>query len=147
MCRQNRADPLGRILALGAGERSWATAAVSCMTRAHHSAGPSRSVLNHLPDEVSGRTRQVGAMAQYTELFFLDEAAALSAGHRPCFECRRAEADRFFTLWRRAVGAADAPLRRLDTELARGAPRAPVAGQHRQPCLPGGESIPAGRSS
>lgn len=25
----------------------------------------------------------------YTELFFLDEATALAAGHRPCFECRR----------------------------------------------------------
>jgi hypothetical protein len=28
----------------------------------------------------------------YTELFFLDEPTALAAGHRPCFECRRAEA-------------------------------------------------------
>ncbi len=28
----------------------------------------------------------------YTELFFLDEAVALAAGHRPCWECRRAEA-------------------------------------------------------
>jgi hypothetical protein len=27
---------------------------------------------------------------RYTELFFLDEATALAAGHRPCFECRRA---------------------------------------------------------
>jgi len=26
---------------------------------------------------------------RYTELFFLDEATALAAGHRPCFECRR----------------------------------------------------------
>jgi len=28
----------------------------------------------------------------YTELFFLDEVTALSAGHRPCFECRQADA-------------------------------------------------------
>ncbi|MFO1033613.1 MAG: hypothetical protein U1E15_05890 [Hyphomicrobiales bacterium] len=28
----------------------------------------------------------------YTSLFFLDEVTALAAGHRPCFECRRAEA-------------------------------------------------------
>jgi hypothetical protein len=26
---------------------------------------------------------------RYTELFFLDEATGLAAGHRPCFECRR----------------------------------------------------------
>jgi hypothetical protein len=31
----------------------------------------------------------------YTELFFLDEVTALSAGHRPCFECRRADAQAF----------------------------------------------------
>jgi hypothetical protein len=31
----------------------------------------------------------------YTELFFLDEATAFAAGHRPCFECRRADAVRF----------------------------------------------------
>jgi hypothetical protein len=31
----------------------------------------------------------------YTEFFFLDEPTALSAGHRPCFECRRAEAKAF----------------------------------------------------
>jgi len=31
----------------------------------------------------------------YTEIFFLDEATALAAGHRPCFECRRAAAREF----------------------------------------------------
>ena len=31
----------------------------------------------------------------YTSLFFLDEVTALAAGHRPCFECRRAEAKAF----------------------------------------------------
>lgn len=38
-----------------------------------------------------GRRRDVWG-ASYTELFFLDEASALAAGHRPCFECRRAAA-------------------------------------------------------
>ena len=38
-----------------------------------------------------GRRRPVWG-AGYTELFFLDEVTALAAGHRPCFECRRAEA-------------------------------------------------------
>src|SRR6478736_6415083 len=31
----------------------------------------------------------------YTELFFLDEVTALAAGHRPCFECRRKDAQAF----------------------------------------------------
>ena len=35
------------------------------------------------------RRRQVMAPGRYTELFFLDEATALAAGHRPCCECRR----------------------------------------------------------
>ena len=43
-----------------------------------------------------GRQRQVWG-ASYTELFFLDEATALAAGHRPCFECRRADAEAFAT--------------------------------------------------
>jgi hypothetical protein len=37
----------------------------------------------------------------YTELFFLDEPTALAAGHRPCFECRRADALAFAAAWAR----------------------------------------------
>ena len=35
----------------------------------------------------------------YTELFFLDEVTAFAAGHRPCFECRRQDAERFAVLF------------------------------------------------
>lgn len=51
-----------------------------------------------------GRRRQVFSPGRLTELFFLDEATALAAGHRPCFECRRADADRFAELWTRTHG-------------------------------------------
>jgi len=34
----------------------------------------------------------------YTSLFFLDEVTALSAGHRPCFYCRRRDAQLFLSL-------------------------------------------------
>jgi hypothetical protein len=37
---------------------------------------------------------------RYTELFFLDEATAFAAGHRPCAECRREDYDRFGEIWR-----------------------------------------------
>ncbi len=47
----------------------------------------------------NGRRREVMAPNRYTELFFLDEATALAAGHRPCRTCRRAEFDRFKELW------------------------------------------------
>jgi hypothetical protein len=46
-----------------------------------------------------GRHRQMMAPSTYTELFFLDEATAFAAGHRPCGECRRADATRFKDLW------------------------------------------------
>ena len=52
--------------------------------------------------DFKGRRRAVMAQGLYTELFFLDEATALAAGHRPCFECRRAEAEHFARLWRLA---------------------------------------------
>ncbi|MDT4825467.1 hypothetical protein FQZ97_587530 [compost metagenome] len=35
----------------------------------------------------------------YTELFFLDEATALAAGHRPCAQCRRARYNDFQAAW------------------------------------------------
>ena len=41
----------------------------------------------------------------YSELFFLDEATAFSAGHRPCAECRRPRYDEFKTQWLAANGA------------------------------------------
>jgi hypothetical protein len=44
--------------------------------------------------QFKGRRRQVWGRG-YTELFFLDEVTALAAGHRPCFECRRADAQAF----------------------------------------------------
>jgi hypothetical protein len=50
---------------------------------------------------------------RFTELFFLDEATAFAAGHRPCALCRRADYDRFVAL----VGArADEIDERLHTE-------------------------------
>ncbi|MDX6511318.1 MAG: hypothetical protein QOE36_822 [Gaiellaceae bacterium] len=37
---------------------------------------------------------------RFTELFFLDEATAFAAGHRPCALCRRADYDRLASIWR-----------------------------------------------
>ena len=49
--------------------------------------------------EFKGRKRKLMQPGLYTELFFLDEATAWAAGHRPCFECRRADAMRFAETW------------------------------------------------
>lgn len=49
--------------------------------------------------EFKGRKRTVMMPDRWTELFFLDEATAFAAGHRPCFECRREDAQRFKSFW------------------------------------------------
>jgi hypothetical protein len=54
--------------------------------------------------EYKGRRREVMARRSWTELFFLDEAVALAAGHRPCFFCRRHDAEAFRTAWSKAKG-------------------------------------------
>ena len=49
--------------------------------------------------EFRGRHRTVMAPGRYTELFFLDEATALAAGHRPCAECQHARYRLFRENW------------------------------------------------
>ncbi len=93
---QNRVDPFGELVATPArgalmgnrggrfhradrtlGRRRWASQQwIACLCA------------------FRGRRRAVWGEG-YTELFFLDEVTALAAGHRPCFECRRAEAEAF----------------------------------------------------
>jgi hypothetical protein len=62
--------------------------------------------------EFRGKKREVMSRRSWTELFFLDEAVALAAGHRPCYYCRRTAALAFAAAWARAhrlkrVGASD----------------------------------------
>jgi hypothetical protein len=49
--------------------------------------------------EFRERKRTVMMPNRYTELFFLDEATGLAAGHRPCFECRRERYSAFVAAW------------------------------------------------
>jgi len=49
--------------------------------------------------EFKGRRREIRRPGRWTELFFLDEATALAAGHRPCAECRRADYRRWQAAW------------------------------------------------
>jgi hypothetical protein len=48
--------------------------------------------------EFRGRKRDPMPPGRYTGLFFLDEATALAAGHRPCAECRHADYRSFLEL-------------------------------------------------
>jgi hypothetical protein len=66
--------------------------------------------------EFRGRHRAGGPMppGRYTGLFFVDDATALAAGHRPCAECRNADYRTFLTLT--GAAGADELDRRLHAE-------------------------------
>ena len=69
--------------------------------------------------EFRGRRRQVMGGRSSTELFFLDEATALAAGHRPCFFCRRDDANRFRAAWEEGNGVRRVLARDIDAVLHR----------------------------
>lgn len=68
--------------------------------------------------EFKERHRSVMGPNTYTELFFLDEATAFAAGHRPCFECQRKKALSFAEHWQQANGLDTRPsAKEMDTIL------------------------------
>jgi len=105
MTLQNRVDPFGALIATSArgtmfgnrggrfhrddrtlGARRWASRQWICCVL-----------------QFKGRHHPVWR-DRYTALFFLDEVTAFAAGHRPCFECRRADAKTFAEKWAQAKG-------------------------------------------
>lgn len=66
--------------------------------------------------EFRGRHRDPMPPNRWTALFFWDEAVALTAGHRPCGECRYHDYQRFMTAWR-AAGLPGANPREVDRHL------------------------------
>lgn len=103
MALQNRVDPFGELLASPArglfmGNRGGRIhASDKRLTRRRWSSRQWICCVLRFKD----RRRSVWGNS-YTELFFLDEVTALSAGHRPCFECRRSDANEFAARWREA---------------------------------------------
>src|SRR5205085_2027305 len=69
--------------------------------------------------DYQGRRRKVMGGRSWTELFFLDEAVALAAGHRPCFFCRREAARAFRAAWAAGKGAEEPRAAAIDAVLHR----------------------------
>lgn len=67
--------------------------------------------------EFKGRRRQLWAPGRLTELFFLDEATGLAAGHRPCGECRYRDYQAFKRAWAGAFGGGGPGVAEIDTRL------------------------------
>jgi hypothetical protein len=101
MALQNRVTPLGELIAdpargLVYGNRGCLHDAAGHIRR-HH------ATRRWIACRLRFRGWRRGPLLQpgrFTELFFLDEATALAAGHRPCALCRRADYDGLVALWR-----------------------------------------------
>jgi hypothetical protein len=101
--------------------------------------------------EFRGRRRDVMANRSWTELFFLDEATAFAAGHRPCFYCRRDDANAFRAAWQRGNGVTYASAPKIDEVLHRERLNGRAKRLHALPMpvekLPDGAMVQAGEES
>ena len=99
---QNRVDPFGNLIRTSAkgsmmGNRGGVMHKNREIVRHYHTKRWITCVL-----DFKGQRRVVMTEGLYTELFFLDEATAFAAGHRPCAECRRERFNAFRDAWRQA---------------------------------------------
>lgn len=62
--------------------------------------------------------REFMAPDKFTDLFFLDEATALAAGHRPCALCNRTRFNEFVKAWKKAYRVDEVSVGDIDKELA-----------------------------
>src|SRR5579863_132198 len=101
--------------------------------------------------EFKGRRRQVMGGRSWTELFFLDEATAFAAGHRPCFFCRRDDAKRFRSAWEQGNGVSHLRADDIDIVLHRERLEGRKKQLHALPApllqLPDGAMVKAGQES
>jgi hypothetical protein len=115
--RQNRVTPFGEIVSVS--ERGTVMGNRGVLhDEAGHILRPwqvKRWLLCRL--EFRGRRRIVMAPNCYTELFFLDEATGLAAGHRPCFECRRQAFESFVEAWAKGNRSARPTAAAMDERL------------------------------
>jgi hypothetical protein len=117
---QNRVTPLGELIADPA--RGLVYGNRGCLHDEHGRIRRRYNGRRWIACRLEFRGRRRAALLQsgrYTELFFLDEATAFAAGHRPCAECRRQDYDRFREAWstiHRGPSGADAIDARLHDE-------------------------------
>jgi hypothetical protein len=118
---RNRVSPLGEIIAVP-GRGAW----MGNRGRLHEGRGSREIVRNHqhktwIICALSFRGRRVAQWEpnRYTPLFFLDEAVALAAGHRPCAECRHNAYNAYRTLWAETHAGAMPYAKDMDVQLRR----------------------------
>lgn len=98
---QNRVTPFSELVADSA--RGLVYGNRGCLHDAHGRIRRRYNGKRWIACRLEFRGRYRAALQQpgrYTELFFLDEATAFAAGHRPCAECRRVDYERLIAIWR-----------------------------------------------
>lgn len=118
---RNRVSPLGEIIAVP-GRGAW----MGNRGRLHEGRGTRKVVRNHqhktwITCVLSFRGRRVAQWEphRYTPLFFLDEAVAFAAGHRPCGECRHHAYQTYRSLWTETHGTTMPYAKDIDAQLHR----------------------------
>ncbi|WAJ42878.1 hypothetical protein OK015_16590 [Mycobacterium sp. Aquia_216] len=118
---RNRVSPLGEIISVS-GRGAW----MGNRGRLHEGCGARDIVRNHqhktwITCVLSFRGRRVAQWEprRYTPLFFLDEAVALAAGHRPCAECRHRAYQAYKMLWTEKCCGTPVCAKELDAQLHR----------------------------
>lgn len=116
---RNRVTPSGDVIA-AAGRGAW----TGNRGRLHEGTGTRDIVRDHqgkawLVCALSFRGRRLPQWdsRHYTPLFFLDEAVAFAAGHRPCAECRRPSFTAFADAWAAAIGGVRPRAPEMDSRL------------------------------
>ena len=114
---RNRVTPLGELIATP--ERGLVYGNRGCLHDADGNIRPRYAVKRWIACRLEFRGWQRPALlmpGRFTELFFLDEATALAAGHRPCALCRRADYEHLRAAWSEPGAGADAIDDRLHAE-------------------------------
>jgi hypothetical protein len=116
---RNRVSPRGGIIAV-AGRGAW----LGNRGRLHEGSGARDIVRNYRGRawitcllEFKGRYSQQWAPTHYTQLYFLDEAVAFAAGHRPCAECRRGDYTAYRQAWQQNYGGTMPYAKEMDAVL------------------------------
>ena len=111
MPRTNRVTPFGDLIAVP--ERGAFMGNRGCLTGQSHDIGArrwaSRAWICCSPAYKPKNPLPLDGPGLNTQLFFLDEATALAAGHRPCALCRRTDFKRFCHHWAQGNGLAAPP--------------------------------------
>lgn len=145
MSRQNRVDPEGSLIAVSARGSMMGNRGCLHDDRSNVIRTSARDAWVTCLLDFKGRRRSLMQPGHYTELFFLDEATALAAGHRPCAECRRDRYGNYLDAWMRAFGLAKRPTaKEVDAELKRERGQLSSPGQHDAAALPTGTFLKDG---